>query len=173
MVVFVADFEYYGSKIVNLLQDNEIKESSPNLKMLKPESFRGLRSLDPRQGLCPWTPPRALRRAPEPHPWVLALRARWAPLKHFTPGATSTTYVTAPPVQAGAHNQSYNIFFHGGKKTSLIFPSYSQFCNVRGQVRLWQYGLVIQKTIPSPHWPNPSHLDFKVVWIQVQIKESA
>ena len=30
--------------------------------------FRGLRPLDPRQGLCPCTPPGALRRAPGPHP---------------------------------------------------------------------------------------------------------
>ena len=98
----------YGSKIVHLLQDNEITESSPKvLKDAKTWELPGLRPLDPRQGLCLWTPPRALRWAPGPHPWVLALRARWAPFKHFAPGATSTSYATAPPVQAGAHNQSF------------------------------------------------------------------
>ena len=35
----------------------------------KLESFRGLRPLGPRQGLCPCTPPGALRRAPGPHPY--------------------------------------------------------------------------------------------------------
>ena len=34
----------------------------------KSKIFRGLRPLDPRQGLCPCTPPGALRRAPGPHP---------------------------------------------------------------------------------------------------------
>ena len=34
----------------------------------KSKIFRGLRPLDPRQGLCPSTPPGALRRAPGPHP---------------------------------------------------------------------------------------------------------
>ena len=34
----------------------------------KSKIFRGLRPLHPRQGLCPCTPPGALRRAPEPHP---------------------------------------------------------------------------------------------------------
>ena len=35
----------------------------------KLESFRGLRPLGPRQGLCPKTPPGALWRAPGPHPY--------------------------------------------------------------------------------------------------------
>ena len=35
----------------------------------KLESFRGLRPLGPQQGLCPCTPPGALRRAPGPHPY--------------------------------------------------------------------------------------------------------
>ena len=35
----------------------------------KLESFRGLRPLGPRQGLCPCTPPGALWRAPGPHPY--------------------------------------------------------------------------------------------------------
>ena len=34
----------------------------------KSKIFRGLRPLDPRQGLSPCTPPGALRRAPGPHP---------------------------------------------------------------------------------------------------------
>ena len=34
----------------------------------KSKIFRRLRPLDPRQGLCPCTPPGALRRAPGPHP---------------------------------------------------------------------------------------------------------
>ena len=34
----------------------------------KSKIFRGLRPLDPWQGLCPCTPPGALRRAPGPHP---------------------------------------------------------------------------------------------------------
>ena len=34
----------------------------------KSKIFRGLRPLDPRQGLYPCTPPGALRRAPGPHP---------------------------------------------------------------------------------------------------------
>ena len=34
----------------------------------KSKIFRGLCPLDPRQGLCPCTPPGALRRAPGPHP---------------------------------------------------------------------------------------------------------
>ena len=33
----------------------------------KSKIFRGLCPLDPRQGLCPCTPPGALRRAPGPH----------------------------------------------------------------------------------------------------------
>ena len=107
--------------------------------MLKPESFRGLCPLDPRQGLCLWTLPRALRRTPGPHPWVLVLHAWWAPLKHFTPGATSTSYTTAPPVQAGAHKSV--LFIHRGKKTSLIFPSWSQSmleCKLdSGNMDLW------------------------------------
>ena len=54
----------------------------------KSKIFRGLRPLDPRQGLCPCTPPGALRRAPGPHPksaraYVLlcALRAHVCPPK--------------------------------------------------------------------------------------------
>ena len=37
------------------------------LNWLKPWSFRGRCPLDPHQGLCPWTPPGALKRAPGPH----------------------------------------------------------------------------------------------------------
>ena len=39
-----------------------------NIQWCKSKIFRGLRPLDPRQGLCPCTPPGALRRAPGPHP---------------------------------------------------------------------------------------------------------
>ena len=49
----------HGSKIVHLLQDNEITKNSPKaLKMLKSESFRGLRPLNPTRGpmTSPWTP---------------------------------------------------------------------------------------------------------------------
>ena len=51
----------------------------------KLESFRGLRPLGPRQGLCPCTPPVALRRAPGPHPYEArgALRARIFPPTPF------------------------------------------------------------------------------------------
>ena len=38
------------------------------MQWCKSKIFRGLRPLDPRQGLCPCTPPGALRRAPGPHP---------------------------------------------------------------------------------------------------------
>ena len=51
----------------------------------KLESFRGLRPLGPRQGLCPCTPPGALRRAPGPHPYEArgALCARIFPPTPF------------------------------------------------------------------------------------------
>ena len=52
--------------------------------------FRGLRPLGPRQGLCPCTPPGALRRPPGPHPYEArasrthgALRARIFPPTPF------------------------------------------------------------------------------------------
>ena len=52
---------------------------SCTFKVLKPMSFRGLRPLVPCQGLCPWTPPGALRQAPGPHPcWASRQAARGA-----------------------------------------------------------------------------------------------
>ena len=50
----------------------------------KSKIFRGLRPLDPRQGLCPCTPPGALRRAPGPHPKIGSrLRARYVRSAHM------------------------------------------------------------------------------------------
>ena len=58
----------YGSKIVHLLQDNEItKNSQKALNDAKTCELQGLR-----------TPPGALRQAPGPHKWLLALRTQWA-----------------------------------------------------------------------------------------------
>ena len=70
----------------------------------KLESFRGLRPLGPRQGLCPCTPPGALRRAPGPHPYEArasrthgALRARIFPPTPFFANPGSATVHTPPP----------------------------------------------------------------------------
>ena len=52
--------QYYGLKIVHLLQDNEITESSQ--KALKDAQTWEL---------------------PGPHPWLLVLRAWWSPLYHL------------------------------------------------------------------------------------------
>ena len=61
----------YGSKIIDLLQDNEKTKNSPKaLKDAKTWQLHGAPS--------PWTPPGALREAPGPHKWLLALRTRWA-----------------------------------------------------------------------------------------------
>ena len=63
--------QYYGLRIVNLLQDNEITESSP--KALKDAKTWELQGVPP-----PEPPPLALRQAPEPHLWLLLLHTRWA-----------------------------------------------------------------------------------------------
>ena len=62
--------QYYGSKIIHLLLHNELTESTPMaLELCQNLSLRGFCPLGlPRQGLCPWTPPGALMRAPGPHP---------------------------------------------------------------------------------------------------------
>ena len=54
-----------GEITVSITPDNHLE--GPYL--LKTREFPGLRPLGPRQGLCPCTPPGALRRAPGPHPY--------------------------------------------------------------------------------------------------------
>ena len=53
----------------------------------------------PPPGLCPWTPPGALTRAPGPHAFRLALRARGAPSVHWWFSSMSVGGITgcAPP----------------------------------------------------------------------------
>ena len=76
-------------KKVHLLQDNEIKESSPMaLKMLKPERSRAsrrLRPLNPHQGL---------KRAPVPPVLACTTWSVGATFNILPPGATSTNYAT-------------------------------------------------------------------------------
>ena len=66
----------------------------------KSKIFRGLRPLDPRQGLCPCTPPGALRRAPGPHPKSSRLRARWTPRAHVCPPKKSALPLRARHVRS-------------------------------------------------------------------------
>ena len=113
----------------------------------KLESFRGLRPLGPRQGLCPCTPPGALRRAPGPHPYEArasrthgALRARIFPPTPFFANPGSAT-VHIPPCSSkslaprgvdpgGAGEQSpppppndffFFFFFWGGGGANISF----------------------------------------------------
>ena len=112
----------------------------------KLESFRGLRPLGPRQGLCPCTPPGALRRAPGPHPYEArasrthgALRARIFPPTPFFANPGSVT-VHIPPCSSkslaprgvdpgGAGEQSpppppsqWKYFFLGGQTYRFAPP---------------------------------------------------
>ena len=48
-------------------------------ELCRTQELPGASPPGPHQGLCPWTPAGALRRAPAPHPWVLALRAQKVP----------------------------------------------------------------------------------------------
>ena len=57
----------YGSKKVNLLQDNEITKNSP-------KAFKDAKTWEHQEAPSPWTPPGALRQAPGPYKWLLALR---------------------------------------------------------------------------------------------------
>ena len=50
----------YGSKIVHLLQDNEITKNSP-------EALKDAKTWELKGAPFPWTPPVALRQAAGPH----------------------------------------------------------------------------------------------------------
>ena len=123
--------QYYGSKIVHLLQDNEIKESSPKaLKDAKTWELPGAPPLDPTKGpkAGPWTPPMSARAT------------RLVGTTYFAPSATSTSYATAPPVKAGAHNQSY--ISTGARKLPWFFPASPNFAMLEskldsGNMDLW------------------------------------
>ena len=64
----------YGSIKVNLLQDNEIKPKN------SPKAFKDAKTWELQGAPSPWTPPGALRQAPGPYKWMLALqmlRTQW------------------------------------------------------------------------------------------------